>query len=426
VETPGQVNARNTTYKVVLPFYIYASISFLAATLLLFLSAPALTGHYFQPKVLAITHTMALGWGTMIIFGASHQLLPVLTESRLYSVVLGYFTFGLAAVGIPMLVYGFYNFNMGWPARCGGSAMVLSIVFYVINLAGTISKGKKDNIHALFSLTASLWLVLVASVGLMLVFNFTTPFLPAGALSYLPLHAHIGIAGWFLLLVIGVGSRLLPMFLISKYDNKSLLWLIYILINGGLLSFLIQFCFSVKTIFYWIPVVAVAAALVLFGYYCYQCHRQRIRKRVDGQMRISLLSTGIMLGALLLLVVIVRLLNAGQAGSRLVLLYGFGTFFGWITAIILGMTFKTLPFIMWNKIFHLKAGLGKTPSPHDLMSNEIFKAMIVAWIAGVLILVAGICSGSTLLLRSGSAALVLAALLYSLNVVKIITYKPSA
>lgn len=86
---------------------------------------------------------MALGWGTMIIFGASHQLLPVLTESGLFSITLGYLSFALAAAGIPLLVYGFYYFDLGWPAQWGGSAMVLSILCYVINVAGTITKGKK-------------------------------------------------------------------------------------------------------------------------------------------------------------------------------------------------------------------------------------------------------------------------------------------
>jgi len=367
---------------------------------------------------------MALGWGTMIIFGASHQLLPVLTESGLFSITLGYLSFALAAAGIPLLVYGFYYFDLGWPAQWGGSAMVLSILCYVINVAGTITKGKKDNVHAIYSLTAALWLLLTAAVGLTLVYNFTSPFLPEGALAYLPLHAHIGTTGWFLLLVIGVGSRLLPMFLISKYDNERLLWLIYFLINGGLLSFLLLFFFSLGASFYWIPVAAVSAALVMFAYYCYGCLRQRIRKQVDDQMKISLVSTGMMLVALVLLTLIILLLNASP-GHRLVLLYGFGTFFGWITAIILGMTFKTLPFIVWNKIYREKAGSAKTPNPKDLMSNRLFKAMIIAWVTGSLICVAGISARSASLLRSGSALLVAAALLYNWNVMKVLTYKPA-
>ena len=116
---------KNTSHKVVIPFYSYAALALLAANLLLFFSAESFTGHYFHPHILAITHAMALGWGTMIILGASHQLLPVLTESRLYSVALAYLSFAAAAAGIPLLLYGFYVFNMGWPARWGASGVVL-------------------------------------------------------------------------------------------------------------------------------------------------------------------------------------------------------------------------------------------------------------------------------------------------------------
>ncbi|HRO70158.1 MAG TPA: cytochrome C oxidase subunit I, partial [Chitinophagaceae bacterium] len=89
----------NTSHKVVIPFYIYAALSFLATTLLLVFSTPAFSQHYFHPHTLAITHIMALGWGTMIVLGASHQLVPVLIERKLYSDTLAFLSFILAAIG---------------------------------------------------------------------------------------------------------------------------------------------------------------------------------------------------------------------------------------------------------------------------------------------------------------------------------------
>src|SRR6187397_3098138 len=111
---------KNKSYKVVLPFYIYAALALLAATILLVFSTPAFTGHHFHPHTLAITHAMALGWGTMIIMGASHQLVPVLIEAKLFSNTMALISFVLAGLGIPLLVYAFYVFNIGWPARWGG------------------------------------------------------------------------------------------------------------------------------------------------------------------------------------------------------------------------------------------------------------------------------------------------------------------
>src|SRR6185312_2184399 len=121
--------AKNTSYKVVLPFYLYAGLSFLVATILLIFSTPAFLQHYFHPHTLAITHIMALGWGTMMILGASHQLVPVLIEGKLYSNALAYLSFAFAAIGIPLLLYAFYTFNMQWPAQYGAiliNAAILS------------------------------------------------------------------------------------------------------------------------------------------------------------------------------------------------------------------------------------------------------------------------------------------------------------
>ena len=414
---------KNTSHKVVLPFYLYAAISFLVATILLFFSSSAFTQHYFHPKTLAITHIMALGWGTMMILGASHQLVPVLIEGRLYSIKLAYSSFVLAAVGIPLLVYGFYFFNMRWPAQWGAILINAAILAYLSNLAFSVAKSKKENVHAVFVLTAALWLLLTTLVGLLQVCNFSDTILPNDSLHYLPLHAHIGMIGWFLLLVMGVGSRLIPMFLISKYSNTKLLWVIYALINGGLLTFIIFFLYFPKTSFYFIPVAAILFAIALFGYYCYSSFKQRIRRQVDEQMKISLLSVIMMLLPVILLFIIIGWLLVNTVNTQLVLVYGFVVFFGWITAMIFGMTFKTLPFIVWNKVYHLQAGLGKTPNPKDLFSSRIFNAMGIAYLLGFVLFIIGIYNADNFILKFATAFLVLAALLYNWNVIKILLHK---
>lgn len=414
---------KNTSHQVVLPFYLYASISFLISTVLLFFSTEAFTQHYFHPQTLAITHSMALGWATMMILGASHQLVPVLIEGRLYSMLLAYASFALAATGIPFLVFGFYYFNMGCPAQCGGVLINAAIITYLLNLAISMLKSKKENVHAMFVFTAVLWLLLTTLVGLLLVFNFTAALLPKGSLHYLSLHAHMGIVGWFLLLIIGVGSRLIPMFLISKYSHTKLLWFIYGLINGGLVTFLIFFLYFPQISFYFMPVAAVLLAIILFGYYCYKSFKQRIRKQVDEQMKISLLSVGMMLLPVVLLIGVIGLLLAGSANIKLVLAYGFIVFFGWLTAIIFGMTFKTLPFIIWSKVYHLQAGLGKTPNPKDLFSSRIFYAMGVMYLFGFVLFITGIFTANLFILKAATLFLILAALLYNWNVIKLFMHK---
>jgi len=414
---------KNTSHKVVLPFYLYAAISFLAATILLFLSTSALNQHYFNPEILAITHIMALGWGTMMILGASHQLVPVLIEGKLFSNILAHFSFITAAIGIPLLAYGFYVFNMGWPAQWGAILINTAILSYLGNLTLSMIKRKKVNVHATFVLTAALWLFVTTLVGLLLVYNFSDPILPTNSLHYLSLHAHLGIIGWFLLLVIGVGSRLIPMFLISKYSNTKLLWLIFGSINTGLVTFIIFFLYVPQKSFYLISFASILFGIGSFGYYCYHSFKQRIRKKVDEIMKISLLSVIMMLLPVILLFIIIVWLLINSINPQLVLVYGFVIFFGWITAIILGMTFKTLPFIVWNKVYHLQAGLGKTPNPKDMFSSKIFSLMSVAYLAGFILFIVGIYLANNLLVKLASFLLLLAALFYNWNVLKIFSHK---
>ena len=416
---------KNTSYKVVLPFYVYAACSFLVATIFLLTSTEAFKGHYFHPHILAITHTMALGWGTMIILGASHQLVPVLIESKLYSNILAYISFILAAIGIPLLVYGFYVFDMRWPAQWGGWLVVMAILAYMINIAVSMVKSKHESVHAVFVFTATTWLCFTAILGLAQVYNFTSILLPESSLHYLTLHAHAGIIGWFLLLIIGVASRLIPMFLISKYSNVRLLWWIYALINGALLIFVILFLYPGSEALLFIPVMTVFLAIGLFMYYCYCAYKKRIRKQVDEQVKLSLISVVmLLLPVLFLIIVILTLILTNGEQLNLIISYGFIIFFGWITAIIMGMTFKTLPFIVWNKVYHHLSGLGKTPSPKDLFNNPVFKIMAIAYLAGFIIFTLGILFGNSIVLKLGAIFLLITAVLYNWNVLKVLMHKP--
>lgn len=418
----GSSPIKNTTYKVVVPFYGYAALSFLIATILMFLNSDSFTQHYFNAPTLAITHMMALGWGTMIILGASHQLFPVLIEDKLYSDNLAYASFALAGIGIPLLVYAFYQFNFGFMAQVGAILINLAVISYLINLFLSSRISKKVNIHAMFTITAAVWLILTTGLGLLMVFNFHFSLLPENSLHYLNFHAHMGIIGWFLLLILGVGSRLIPMFLISKYENNPLLWKVYYLVNTGLMAFIILAFLGLNHSLFLIPIIFIGVGIALFGSFIYKCYQQRIRKKVDGQVRISMASIVLMLLPIIVMIGVISLLSSMQ-DTKLVLLYGYTILFGWITAIILGMTFKTLPFIVWNKVYHNIAGLGKTPNPKDLFSSKVFTASIIAYLMGFIIFGIGILLKNILVLQIGTMLLLLTAVLYNLNVFKIIFHQ---
>lgn len=406
---------KTTNYNVVLPFYIYAALGFLAGTILLLCHTETVGAHYFNPQALAITHTMALAWGTMVIFGASHQLLPVLVEGELDSDRLAYLTFAFTAIGIPFLIYGFYMFDMGLPLQIGAILINIGVICYLANVFGSSFKSNRRNVHAWYVITSTLWLFATTFFGLLLVLNFRRPILPSNSADYLSIHAHLGIVGWFVLMVIGVGSRLIPMFMISKYTNDRILWLIFALLNIALISFSICYLVDFSSLTFYIPIALGLSAILLFGNYCYQAYKVRIRKRVDRQMKASLVSVAQMLLPLVALIIALALLPQEQFPG-MVMIYGFCIFFGWLTAIILGMTFKTMPFIVWNKVYRNKAHQGKTPAPKEIFNDRIYKIMLYGYLVGFILFIIGMIIRHPVILKIGALALLIAAILYVYNV----------
>ncbi len=411
--TAGTIS-KNTGAKAVLPFYIYASLSFLAACILLLINSGQLKGQYFQPSILAIVHTLALGWGTMMILGAGYQLVPVIAESTLYSEKLAISSFVLAAIGIPLLVKGFYNFEFDLPALSGAILIILSILCYLVNFGTTAVRSTKPNIETLFLFTAVLWLLLTVATGFLLLLNFSKDVLPFDSLHYLAWHSHMGIVGWFLLTVIGAASRLLPMFMLSKFSKPGLLWSVYILVNSGLILLTIKEINSVSSLSYYLPFTLIALGICIFIYYAYRVTAARIRKSIDKQMRLALASIASLFVPVMILAFCLITLNE----AAVVRVYGFMIFFGWITAIIIAMTFKTLPFIIWNRLYggHAIAPL----QPADLFSKGLYNSILCFYAAGLSVCVAGLACSNEIVISAGAILLLVTAVLFNLCSFKLI------
>jgi ABC-type Mn2+/Zn2+ transport system permease subunit len=76
-------------------------------------------------------------------------------------------------------------------------------------------------------------------------------------------------------------------------------------------------------------------------------------------------------------------------------------------------------------VYHKKAGLGKTPNPKNLFSNRVFTGMAVSYLAGFVLFVTGILLSVVFVLQAGALLLLLAAVLYNFNVIKIMLHKPA-
>lgn len=412
-------------YPIVIVHYLLAASCFTVLAAMLFFSVDTLSGHYFQPKLLALTHMAALGWGTLIIFGASYQLLPVVLETGLFSHKLAWFSFSFFISGLVLLVYTFWIFDPGIYMQAGGIFLLTGILLFGINiyLTGRRSK-KKDAIEQEFILTACIWLLCTAILGVLLIFNFRYAFLPKDHLQFLKLHAHMGIAGWFLLLTIGVSAKLLPMFLVSSKPARKFLNLSYYLINGALILFLLdtyRYGINIKTYFI---LLAGAAGVVSYLIFVRSCFTSRIRKAVDPPILNTMLAFVLLAAGLIAapFIIFYHLKNDALA-LRFTALYGTLLFMGWLSALILGQTFKTLPFIVWVKRYQHLAGKLKTPLPADLYKKTLLKVQSGAFVVFCLMFFPGLIAASPFFIKLGLLAFLIAAWGYFFNVLSVVLHK---
>ena len=411
---------------VVLPHYAFGALAFLAACILLFFTSPDLLQHYLSPRLFTLTHILVLGWITMVIFGALYQLIPVVMEVRLYSEKLAITTFVLFGAGLITLSVSFWTFIFGRSIglEAGGYMIVVAILLFTINIILSALKTERKTIENTFIITSILWLLLAVIIGIIMVLNFAFQFISVSHLQLLKMHAHIGFIGWFLLLVVGVASKLMPMFLIVHGLPRKLLNYAFFLINIGLLLLSLGYFYFPEIWLLALSGLLVIAGIIAFLRFNYVAFSKRIRKKLDVGLKMSA-TAFIMLGISVILGVIAVISPDFTATFqiKIEITYGVLIVLGFLSSLVLGQTYKTLPFIIWLKKYQSKVGKTKVPLPMELYSDKIAHYHFYTFVAGIIILVAGILISGVVLIKIGAVLLVITAVLYNYNVFKIILHK---
>lgn len=405
---------------IVLPFYATGAVFFLVLTILLFLSAEDLTRHYFSPHLLAVVHTAALGWGTMIIFGAAYELLPVLCERDLYSKRLAIISYILLTAGIAHLIPAFWWFKAGGVMITGGALVFMATFCYVLNVLFTAQSTNNHLIHQRFLISSALWLLVTVTLGLCLAVNLRYPFMSRNHLDVMKLHAHAGLAGWFLQLITGVSVKLVPMFLISKSGKTKWVQAAWILQNTGLILFLFDNHLNNNAGRDMLYAFVCGLGIIAWLYFLNDVLKNRLRKRIDLPMKHTLVSFIFLIAALMTIPVAHNSISA-----KWTLIYGLLLLLGWITSLILGQTFKTLPFIVWNEHYKKLTGRSSVPLPSELYNLRMLKCQFYLYLFALTSLVAGMIVHNSLLIKLASILWILIAGLYVASIVKIMFHRPN-
>ena len=400
----------------VLPFYAGAAFFLLCTGITLPWVVPELHGYYAMPHIVALVHMFTVGWASMVMMGATYQLLPVILEQDLFSSRLSLFSFCCLFVGAVLLITAFWWFHSGWPMLTGGGLIWIASVAYLINVAGTGGRCDQHHVQKCFMVSAACWFVLTTSLGLWTAFQFVHP-TGKSVSDLLKIHAHVGVAGWFLQLISGVSSKLIPMFLLGKSKKEGLLRSAFVLQNVGLLFFLVQAYIQGIGMLTWLAAAIVVSGIIFQMAYLYDAFRHRVRKPLDLQMKHSLLAFAFLLLAILSIPMVYRFDHQWS------IIYGMLLLMGWVSSLILGQTFKTLPFIVWNARYKQWNGKFKIPLPRQLYAEWALQWQFRLYAIALWLLFAGVLLHTPMIAFAGSLCWLGMAFCYVWNVIKILFHR---
>lgn len=396
VPAPGGLAARGAP-----PFrlpgeHFAAALAFLCAgAAALVWAAPDIAmGLFPLPRVVAATHLLTLGWITTSILGALYQFLPVALGTPIRWPRVADVTFALHVPGVALFVGGL---AAGWPAVRGlGAAMFgIALLLFAVNLAATLRRAETRDVTWWALAAATAYLVVTIALGLALALNLSTGVLGDARFLALGVHVHVAALGWVLLVLVGVGRHLLPMFLLSHGVGDGGVKAAVALIAAGVGALVLLHHLPA---FVFLPIAGglAAAGAAAFLVHAARLYRHRVKPRLDPGMRLAAIALTFL--ALALVLAPAALLQ-GFAAPRLAVAYATALILGGLTLFVAGHYYKILPFLVWYHRFGPLVGKREVPRVADLYGARAGNAAGALLAAGVAGLLAATATGSAWLAR---------------------------
>lgn len=381
------------------------TLALFAGTVVLLFRPAVLIGYHGSGSFLALTHTLTLGFITLVFIGTLQQLLPVLLVTSLEMPRLGYLTQPLFLLGSLGVVLGFaLNFQ---PWLLAGGAVLVVVALWLAVLQAYLSSrhSPKRDAAAKGLVVSTLYLAITVTLGLMLAGARQQAWL-ANLVGYpVRLHLMVGLAGAFLLGIATAGQRLLAMFALAKKLQAWRLKAITAFVHAALFTELVAVVtgWPLLTSLAWL-LVAVASGLQILEVGALL--KVRLRKRLEAPIHRYLIAHAFLPLAGLLAIF------GHPAPAAVALLLGFAGI------AVSGMLVKIASFLAW--LARSRSASGAPVLLKELLWAPLEHPTTIAFTAGTLGLIAAMLWRSTALATGAAWLLAFGALLQAVQVAHIL------
>lgn len=365
-------------------YFAFAHLCLLAVCTALVIAPRTIAGFYYHPKMVAVVHLVTLGWISASVLGSLYMISPMTLGARLPRRKLDTWAFWFYAIGALGMTTHFWidePRGMIWSA-----AMVILGFAWVLARVGTgLSTSTLPSEIKVYFYLAFANLALAAGLGLLVGLDKYLPVLGGRSLSNVLAHAHLAALGWVLMLVMGAGYRLLPMFLPAAPPRGRSLWLGAGVLQVGVLG--LAWCLMVDSRFVMLfgGMVLTAIGIFLSRLVWMLRHRRpaaRHQRVPDYGMRQALAA----FGALLATAVLGGLLLFAPPGEwklRVAMAYGVLGLLGFFGQLIAGVSARLVPIQAYLDAPLTDGCSRSSPPPAALPSMALERLVFWLWTPSV-------------------------------------------
>ena len=404
-----------------LRFLITGILSLFVGVVWLALRPDILATYHYNQYVIAVTHLFVLGWISSVIMGAMYQLVPVALETRLHSERLARWHFVLHLIGFAGMVAMFWIWDMKQVGHFG-SIFGAGVALFAYNLVRTLARIPRWNVIAFGIASALFWLVTTMLAGLFLASAKCWPQInPFNPITSMHAHAHLGVIGFFVMMLVAVSYKLVPMFTLSELQNPRRSFGSIALLNAGLIGLFVTILVGSpwKLAF----ALVIIAGLGLYGCEIFAILRARKRPALDWGLTQFLIAISLLAPTSVVAIVLCwPKLPATELTAQLENVYGFVALLGVITLAILGMLHKIVPFLVWYTSYSKQIGRYKVPSLSDLYSERLQIISFALFLVGLAAASISIALSAERAVQWSCAVLVLSLVIFAVNMGKILSH----
>jgi len=369
-------------------------------------------GFFYHSRMLAIVHLVTLGWITACILGALYIVGPIALRARFSAGWPDYTAAALVWIGVIGMVAHFWIQEYGGMAW-SGATVGTGILIVGLRIAGPLWRAPIPAAVRAHVLLAFLNVLGAAVMGVLLGINKVHPFMTGFVLDNVFAHAHLAAVGWAVMMVVGVGYRLLPMVLPSEMPAGRRLWISALLLQCGTWGLFVSLLLGARTGWIFAAMIVAGVAAFLAQVIWMVRHPRSAPPELAWPDPAVLHATAAIASLAIACVLGVWLSFApmSERSPQIAVAYGALGLVGFLCQMVVAIEGRLLPLFSWYWASANRLGPGPVPSPHAMPWRGGRELTFGLWIFGVPTLVGGLASAGVPFVCAGALALLAATLL---------------